>query len=363
MKKYNVIGIMSGTSMDGLDIAHVTLWPSENGKWDYEINAAKTVAYDDKWRLRLSKLRHQNSLVFYKTNRYFGHFIGIEVNKFLEETSLKADLISSHGHTVFHQPENNLTVQVGDGNAINVITNIPTITDFRSANVILGGEGAPLVGLTDSLLFSEYDFSLNLGGFANISYNNGTIQAYDVCPCNVLLNRLAREFEQAYDKDGTIAASGHIDYPLLDELNQIDYYQQEPPKSLGREWISTHFWDYVRNCEADKTGKMKTLVDHIALQIGENIYKLSNQEPDNKRVLITGGGAHNLTLLDHIQTHTDAEIVVPDSQLVDYKEALAFALLGVLRIRNTPNVLAAYTGASQDIIAGSLYGDFSKLLD
>lgn len=362
MRKYNVIGIMSGTSMDGLDIAHVTLLPRENGKWDYEFNAAKTVAYDDKWRLRLSKLRHQNSLIFYKTNRFFGHYIGLEINKFIEETGLETDLIASHGHTIFHQPENNLTVQVGDGNAISAITNIPTVTDFRSMNVILGGEGAPLVGLTDRLLFGEYDFCLNLGGFANITYNNSEIMAYDICPCNVLLNRLAREFDQKYDHNGEIAAKGAINYSLLEDLNKIEYYEEEPPKSLGREWISANFWEYVRNCDSSKEDKMKTLVDHIAFQIGDNVDILCNGDIDTKRIFITGGGAHNATLIDHIKTHTEAEVVVPEAQLVDYKEALSFALLGVLRVLNTPNVLASYTGGSKDIVAGSLYGDFSKLV-
>lgn len=363
MRKYNVVGVMSGTSMDGLDIAHVTLEEKETGKWEYSINAGITVAYEEKWRLRLSKLRHQNSMVFHKTDRYYGQFIGEQVNTFLKDNNLEAELIASHGHTVFHQPENNVTVQIGDGNSITAMTGLPVVTNFRAIDVVLGGEGAPLVGIADKYLFGEYTMCLNLGGFANISAEvNSERIAYDVCPCNIVLNRIAREFDQEYDVDGEIAERGSIDYDLLGDLNDVEYYSYAPPKSLGREWISSNFWGNVRNSEAHKEDKMRTLVDHIAQQIGNNIEDLTNGEPAGKRVYITGGGAFNKSLISHIESHTDAEIVVPNEDEVNYKEALAFALLGVLRVENKTNVLSAATGASKDSVSGSLYGDFSKLV-
>ena len=363
MRKYNVVGVMSGTSMDGLDLAHVTLEEQETGKWSYSINAGVTISYGEKWRLRLSKLRHQSSMVFHKTDRFYGQFIGEEINAFLKKENLEADLIASHGHTVFHQPENNVTVQVGDGNSITAITGLPVVTNFRAIDVVLGGEGAPLVGIADKYLFGEYDMCLNLGGFANISGElNGERIAYDVSPCNIVLNRIAREFEQEYDKDGEIAERGALDYELLDQLNSIDFYSYEPPKSLGREWISSNFWGIVRQSEASKEDKMKTLVDHIAQQIGNNIEDLCESEPSGKRIYVTGGGAFNKTLISHIKTHTVAEVVVPGDDEVNYKEALAFALLGVLRVENKVNVLSAATGATADSVSGSLYGDFSKLI-
>jgi anhydro-N-acetylmuramic acid kinase len=362
MSKYNIVGIMSGTSMDGLDIAHVTLEELAEGKWGYTINAAETVAYSETWRLRLSKLRHQNSLIFYKTDRYYGQWIGENVKAFLDKNSLEADLIASHGHTVFHQPENNLSVQIGDGNSIYAYTGIPTITNFRALDVILGGEGAPLVGIADHMMFGEFDMCLNLGGFANISANiSGERVAYDVCPCNIVLNRIAREFDKSYDENGEIAEKGNIDYDLLGELNAVEYYDYEPPKSLGREWISTNFWYYVRNSVAKKEDKMKTLVDHIAQQIGNNIDDLSSGDASGKRVLVTGGGAFNNTLISHLKSHTEAEIVVPDDNLVNYKESAAFALLGLLRVKNKENVLALSTGAKSNSISGASYGDLSKL--
>ena len=363
MRKYNVVGVMSGTSMDGLDLAHCTIEETEAGKWSYTINAATTIGYEEKWRLRLSKLRHQNSMVFHKSDRFYGQFIGENIKKFLDDNGLEADLISSHGHTVFHQPENNITVQIGDGNSIYACTGVPTVTNFRALDVILGGEGAPLVGVADQMLFGEYDMCLNLGGFANISAAvNDSRVAFDVGPCNIVLNRIAREFDQEYDKDGEIAEKGEIDYDLLADLNEVEYYGYEPPKSLGREWISTHFWGNVRNSVAKKEDKMKTLVDHIAQQIGNSIEDLSGEDSSGKRVLITGGGAFNKSLISHIKMHTEAEVVVPEDILVDYKESLAFALLGVLRVQNKINVFNVVTGASESSVSGSLYGDFSKIV-
>ena len=203
---------------------------------------------------------------------------------------------------------------------------------------------------------------LNLGGFANISADiNGNRIAYDVCPCNIVLNRIAREFGKEYDENGEIAEKGNIDYDLLSDLNGISFYDYEPPKSLGREWISSNFWSHVRNSVAKKEDKMKTLVDHIAQQIGNNIEDLASGDSSGKRVFVTGGGAFNKTLISHLRTHTEAEIIVPDDKMVEYKESLAFALLGILRVQNKTNVLAIATGATEDSVAGSLYGDFSKL--
>jgi len=362
MTKYNVIGVMSGTSMDGIDLVHCTL-SENNEKWDYTINACKTIDYDEKWRLRLSKLRSQSAYNFVRTDRYYGEYIGLLINDFLKESNLSADLIASHGHTIFHQPENNLTTQIGDGNAITVITGVPVVTNFRAMDVVLGGQGAPLVGIGDHLLFGEYEMCLNIGGFANISANvNGERVAYDICPANILLNRIAREFDLEFDEDGKIAEQGKIDYDLLADLNNIPYYKEAYPKSLGREWINQNFWGIVRECKIDKHDKMKTLVDHIAGQIGQNIDDLAGDDPASVRVLATGGGVLNPVLVDYLKSNTDAEIVVPDSTLINYKEALVFALMGVLRVQNKPNVLASFTGADADSVSGSLHGDFSKLM-
>ena len=352
---------MSGTSMDGIDLVHCTI-NENNNAWDYTINATKTIEYDEKWRLRLSKLRSQSAYNFVRTDRYYGEYIGLMISEFLQESNLDADLISSHGHTIFHQPENNLTTQIGDGNAISVITGIPSVTNFRAMDVVLGGQGAPLVGIGDELLFGEYEMCLNIGGFANISANvNGQRVAYDICPANILLNRIAREFDLEFDEDGKIAEKGKLDYDLLSELNNISYYSEPYPKSLGREWINQNFWGIVRESKIDKHDKMKTLVDHIAGQIGQNIDDLAGGDSSKIRVLATGGGVLNPVLIDYIKANTDAEIVVPDTTLINYKEALVFALMGVLRIQNKTNVLSSLTGSDSDSVSGSLHGDFSGL--
>lgn len=356
---------MSGTSMDGLDLAYCHLWQKEYGRWTYEIKAAETIPYEEKWRLRLSKLRTQSSLIFHKTDRYYGEYIGQEINAFLKRNQIgDAELISSHGHTIFHQPEENITVQIGSGHAISAVTGLPVVCDFRAMDVVLGGEGAPLAGLGDALLFSEYDLCLNLGGFANISGElNGKRIAYDVCPANIVLNRIAREFGEEFDRDGEIASRGSIDYELLSTLNKIPYYSWKYPKSLGREWINESFWYHVKESDAGKEDKMKTLVDHIAYQIGAAIDSLAgNRDKAQVRVLVTGGGALNKVLIDHLMSHTDASIVVPEKELIAYKEALIFALLGVLRVRNEVNVWASATGADRDSVSGSLHGNFDPLI-
>lgn len=353
---------MSGISMDEVDLVHTTLWIAEN-KWNYKINASKTVEYDETWRLRLSKLRTQSAYNFVRTDRYYGEYIGRLIHDFLKENQLDTDLISSHGHTIFHQPENNLTTQIGDGNAISAITGLPCVSNFRAMDVIIGGQGAPLVGIGDQLLFGEYDMCLNIGGFANISAQvKGKRIAYDICPANILLNRIAREFELEFDEDGKIAETGKIDYDLLGNLNVLPYYKLPYPKSLGREWINQNFWGIVRESKIEKQDKMKTLVDHIATQIGQNIDDLANGDSSQMKVLATGGGVLNPVLIDFIKSNTDAEIVVPDAELINYKEALVFALMGVLRVENKPNVLSSLTGASSDSVSGSLHGNFSTLI-
>jgi len=349
--------------MDGIDLAYCELHIDESGKWSSEIKVAETIGYNEKWRLRLSKLRNQNAITVHRTDRYFGEYIGNLINDFIAENSLDVDLISSHGHTIFHQPENNVSFQIGSPSAIAGVTGIPAVANFRAMDIVHDGEGAPVSGIGDELLFADYDFCLNIGGFANISTEyDGKRIAYDICPANILLNRIAREFGKEYDENGEIAEQGRVDYDLLGDLNSIEYYEESFPKSLGREWINENFWFRVRNSDASKEDKMKTLVDHIAQQIGSNIERLAGEESSKKSVLVTGGGAFNTTLIDHIKSHTDAEIIVGEDKMVNYKEALIFALMGVLRVRNEVNIYSSLTGAENDSVAGDLSGDFSNLL-
>lgn len=363
MKIYHVAGVMSGTSMDGIDLALCKFTETQQDQWEFEILRAETIPYNETWRLRLSKLRNQTALIYHKTDRYYGEYIGQLLNAFLKKYDLPCDFVASHGHTIFHQPEFNITAQVGSGAAISAVCGLPVVNDFRAMDVVLGGQGAPLVPVGDRRLFGNYDLCLNLGGFSNISATvNGNSVAYDISPCNIALNRIAREFDLDYDVDGKIADRGSIDYDLLRNLNAIPYYSAPYPKSLGREWINQHFWHLVRESHISKEDKMKTLCDHISQQIANNIDLLSGGDAAGKKVLVTGGGAYNTTSMELLKSHSDADFIIPDPNIVSYKEALIFAFLGLLRVRNQNNVMASVTGADKDSVSGALHGDFSRMI-
>lgn len=356
---FNVIGIMSGTSMDGVDLAFCELSRSPEG-WSYRILAGETIPYPEVWRVRLSQLPQQPIHLFPKTSIYYGRYLGRLVNSFQDKIQRKADFISSHGHTIFHRPEEGYTAQVGDGAAIAAETGLPVVSDFRVMDVALGGQGAPLVPIGDQLLFPQYQACLNLGGISNISYEQqGRLTAFDISPCNIVLNRVARWLGQPYDKDGRIAASADPDAALLKDLNGLAYYHLKGSKSLGREWINEEFWPVVKSYpDISEEEKMATLAEHIAIQIGSVI-----QMNGFSKVLVTGGGAYNQFLTSRIAHHSKASLTIPEPELVDYKEALIFALLGVLRVCNSINVRHTVTGASRDQVSGALHGNFQSLID
>jgi anhydro-N-acetylmuramic acid kinase len=362
-QEMNVLGIMSGTSMDGIDLALCNVQQNE-GKWTVEIIQAITVPYNETWRVRLSQLRYQTPELYAKTDVFYGRYLGELARGFQKESGLNIDLVASHGHTIFHDPHGWLTAQVGDGATLAATSGIPAVTNFRRADVAAGGQGAPLVTVGDELLFSQYDACLNLGGFCNLSVGHGSDRmSFDIAPCNIVLNRLARERGLKFDEDGLIAESGNVIYPLLEKLNQIKFYQRKGPKSLGREWINKEFWHIVRDFDDQPVeDRMKTLVMHCAVQIARALEMHSDKDVSELSVLVTGGGAFNKTLIDYIQSETSSNIVIPDKQLVNYKEAMIFALLGAMRVKNIANVNNKATGASVAVIGGSLDGDFSSFI-
>ncbi|MBN2235971.1 MAG: anhydro-N-acetylmuramic acid kinase, partial [Bacteroidales bacterium] len=199
MEIYQVIGIMSGTSLDGLDIAYCTFRKEKD--WKFEILLAETIDYPMGWITRLRNLPQSSASEYAKTHADYGHFIGKEIKKFIQKHQIDVDFISSHGHTIFHQPELGFTAQIGDGAAIAAETEISVINDFRSMDIAFKGQGAPLVPIGDRYLFSEFDFRLNLGGFANISFEkNGSTYAFDIAPANIALNHFANQIDLAFDK-------------------------------------------------------------------------------------------------------------------------------------------------------------------
>ncbi|MGB0931768.1 MAG: anhydro-N-acetylmuramic acid kinase, partial [Chitinophagales bacterium] len=340
----------------------------ENGRWTFDILQAETIPFSKKWEVRLSKLMEQSALTFIKTHTFFGHYLGDILNDFIQKHELqdKVDFIASHGHTTFHRPEKLFTNQIGDGAAISVKTRLPVVCDFRTCDVALQGEGAPIVPIGDIHLFSKHRFCLNLGGIANISckVNESKIVAYDTCPANMVLNQLANVLNVDYDKDGHIAASGEIDGYLLEDMNQSSYYRKPYPKSLGRTWINEAFMPLFNRSEAPIEDMLRTAVEHIAIQIAKEIkqiYKregIEMNEGQQDSLLATGGGALNVFLMQRIAHHAPVEVIVPDRKVVEFKEALIMGFVGVLRMRREANCLSSVTGAKEDSIGGCVYRAF-----
>ena len=344
---FHALGLMSGTSLDGLDICHASFEKDEYGKWNFQILQAFTFPYSETWENKLRNAIHLSAEAIFELNAEYGFYLGEKVQEFIKKYSLSnIDFISSHGHTVFHQPQKKLTVQIGDGRAIKLLTNIPVIYDFRSQDVLMGGNGAPLVPIGDELLFSEFDACLNIGGFSNISFKeNGKRIAFDICPVNIVLNDFAKQSGKEYDENGDLARNGIINDELLSALNSIEYYQQDPPRSLGMEWVSKNILPKFEN--ENPATILATFIEHAAIQISNifNQYQI-------KKVLFTGGGTYNSFLVERIKTKTETEIIIPEKELIDFKEALIFAFMGVLRMTNENNVLSSATGSSRDHCSG-----------
>ncbi len=342
--------------MDGVDIAYCEFL-FENQKWNFQIKEAKTLPYNQNWIVRLSQLHKQPIYLFPKTDAFYGRYLGKITNQFIKDHKLQIDFIASHGHTIFHQPENGFTAQIGCGAGISAECSLPVVNNFRAMDVVLGGQGAPLVPIGDQFLFNDYDACLNLGGFSNISFRNSQ-KAFDISPCNMAFNLLANELNLPFDEDGTIAKSGTINEPLLNALNDIDFYKKNNAKSLGVECFNQSFLPILKQFENESIeDKMATTNLHIAQQIANVV---NSESIDN--VLVTGGGTYNKLLIKNLKALTKTQIIIPDNLTINYKEALIFAFLGVLRIRNEINILKSVTGAVSNSIGGALHGNFSRLI-
>lgn len=344
---YKVIGMMSGTSLDGLDIVYCEF--RYRGAWEFRILHAVTVPYSRRWKDILSGWHHRQAEEQVRLNVEYGHFLGRQCNAFIRRHGIRPGLIASHGHTVFHQPEKGFTFQAGSGAAIAAETGVDVVCDFRSVDIAQGGQGAPLVPAGEPVLFPGYSSYLNLGGIANITISNRKeLYAFDVCACNMVLNMLARREGLPFDKSGKLAAGGKIIPSLLKELNGIKYLAQKPPKSLGREQVEKYYRGLLSSRNHKKTpGLLATASEHIAIQIGK--------AAGTGDMLVTGGGAHNAFLVSRIRSCSKANVVVPGKDIVNFKEALIFAFLGVLRIRGEMNCLKSVTGARKDSCGGSIY--------
>lgn len=348
---YNVIGVMSGTSLDGIDLARIN-FSIENEKWSYEILESETVSYSNDWLNKLKVAVGFSSEELTKLNDDYTDYLGNIIKSFIDKYEISnLDAVSSHGHTILHQPQNGFTLQIGNLPRIAKIINQKVVCDFRVQDVNLGGQGAPLVPIGDRILFSEYDYCLNLGGFSNISFesNNKRI-AFDISPVNTVLNFYANKLGLNYDDKGKISKSGKSNLKLLNELNALDYYKKSFPKSLGFEFVKEIVLPMIENYSIAIEDKMNTFTEHVAIQ---TLLALENK---TGKILITGGGAYNDFLIERMQLHLpNIEIIIPDNKTLEFKEALIFALLGVLKLRNEINVMSSVTGAKQDHSTGIIF--------
>lgn len=351
LKSRKVLGMMSGTSLDGLDIC-LSEFYQLNGNWKYEIIKAETIAYSNEWNTTLGSLFLEKGQELIAQHHRYGHYLGKQAKLFLEKYNLHAELIASHGHTIFHQPDLAYGFQLGSGAAIAASSSLPVVCDFRSTDIALGGQGAPLVPLGDEYLFSDYSACVNLGGFANLSFNNGQNRiGFDICPVNIALNRIAKIVGKSYDKNGEMASSGKVIPKLLQQLNEIDFYHSTGPKSLGLEWLENEFLIFIESAlNPNPEDLLATLVEHAATQISTSLKAINC----SKRVLFTGGGVKNTYLIEKIKSK-GIDAVIPNLELIDFKEALVFAFLGHLRWEKKINVFSSVTGARKDSVSGTLY--------
>lgn len=357
-KQFRVLGVMSGTSLDGIDLAYLA-FTRENG-WKASILKAETIPYPQKWVEVLKASAELSRPDIAALDEKYTDYLAEIIQQFIQKNKIeKLDAVCSHGHTVLHQPEEGFTVQIGNLPKLARLLQRKVVCDFRVQDVELGGQGAPLVPIGDRLLFSDYDYCLNLGGFANISKETETeIEAeaenkriaYDICPVNTVLNEYASRLGFDFDRDGAIARNAEVNQDLLKELNSLSFYQQKPPKSLGIEWVNSVIFPILEKSESTSEEIIATFTEHVSVQLSGNIRHHSSQ-----KVLVTGGGTFNTYLIELLQQKTKAQIILPQKNLIEFKEALIFGFLGVLRLENEINVLASVTGASKNHSSGKIF--------
>ncbi|MFA5444206.1 MAG: anhydro-N-acetylmuramic acid kinase [Bacteroidales bacterium] len=344
------LGLMSGTSLDGLDLCMAT-FTLKNGKWSYHVEHADAVTYPDELKNALATAQSMTALEFARLHSDYGLYLGQKVKAFMDKFHVKPQLVASHGHTIFHQPSIRLTSQIGSGAGIAAESGVPAVCDFRTTDVALNGQGAPLVPVGDRYLFGDFDYCLNLGGFSNISFEGqgGTRKAYDITAVNYVLNHYTRLIGLDYDKNGDLARSGNVNHKVLDALNGLPFYKQSGPKSLGREWVEGQVLPLIDSFGMTMENILATYCEHIAVQTSYHVHSGS-------KVLVTGGGAFNKYLMERMAAVTENVIFhIPDDLTVNFKEALIFAFLGVLYVSDIPSCLSSVTGSLHDNIGGAMY--------
>jgi len=348
--EYRLIGVMSGTSLDGIDLVFTEI--NFQNKPEFSIIASETFPYTHEWRNKLSTAINLDPPELNKLDEEYTSYLAEVINRFIQKYDIDLlDALCSHGHTVKHRPKQGITFQIGNMPKLAKLIDAPVVCDFRVQDVELGGEGAPLVPIGDRLLFNDYKYCINLGGFANVSMEQDLRRiAYDICPLNTVLNYFMRKLQKDYDEDGKLARAGEVDKELLNKLNSLRYYKKQAPKSLGIEWVNCEIIPLLEKFQDTIPSVLKTFSIHAATQIA----KCLDDHPES-RVLLTGGGTFNTFFIEELKSRSKCDFVIPDNQLIDFKEALIFALLGILKLREEINVLSSVTGAKIDHSSGRIY--------
>ena len=357
---------MSGSSLDGVDIAFCLFDIEKKNQdivvHDWSLQVAETIAFPERWYNRLYNLPTQSALTFAKTHTYFGHFLGECVLDFIKNHQVEPDFIASHGHTIFHEPQNRVTIQIGDGSAMAATTGYTVINNFRNQDIAIDGEGAPVAPIVDKYLLGGHDFYLNIGGIANISCRlPDKLVAFDICPANQLLNALANQIQLEYDEGGQVAAKGTTDDTLLSALNQATFYQQPYPKSLDNEWVIKNLLSSIENNPERIPDQLRTSVEHIAFQIAQSIRQIVQQEnlsKSNYTLFPTGGGVFNTFLMERMSehcSHLGVQVIIPEPPIIQFKEAILMAWMGVMRMEEVPNIMRTVTGAQRDTVGGAVH--------
>lgn len=351
--KIEIIGLMSGTSLDGLDVAYVS-FNFKDEEIDFVLKQAETVPYSVEILSKLQKAQGLSVPEILILDKQIGNFYAEKVNEFIEKFKIKKsdiDAIASHGQTIYHQPHNGFTYQIGCGATLAFKTGIDVINDFRTLDVIAGGQGAPLVPIGDFNLFKDKASAfLNIGGFTNISFKkDGKIIAFDICPGNLPLNKTVEPLGISFDKNGENARRGIIEHGIIEELRKLAYFNKSAPKSLGIEWLERDYYPILNKIKSIEN-KLRTIVEHTAVEIVKvlNKYKINS-------VYVTGGGAKNGFLIERIRFFYKGEIIIPSQEIIDFKEAIIFAFLGARYLRNETTTVQSVTGAKMEVCSGCFH--------
>jgi anhydro-N-acetylmuramic acid kinase len=358
--EYRAIGLMSGSSLDGLDVVYVTFL-EQGGGWSFSLGAAECISYSPAWIERLRNATELSAREYCLLHTDYGRWLGEQVNAFIDRHQLqyKVGVVGSHGHTTFHMPAQRMTGQLGDGAALAATTGLPVVTDLRALDVALGGQGAPIVPIGEKYLFAGIQYFLNLGGIANISSAGDPYVAFDVCAANRVLNMIASLQGLSFDNGGALAASGKVHEGLLAQLGALPYYQQPYPKSLANDFGTDVVFPMVQASGLSVADKLATYTHHIVSQIAASLRQLAGTHTGQEtRLLATGGGACNEFMIAQLRKAVaplGVVVEVPAIDIVQYKEALIMAFMAVLRWRQENTVLSSVTGAIRDSIGGALW--------